>query len=149
MVETAVWDKSQRGSFAAPFVKIFPGDNLQKPPGWWWWWSRLNIKVIFGSATVNWYYVMPCQDCLLYRILLLGRTGVGKSSLGNQLLGDKMTFAVGHKSTSKTETISWAADHYLGTGQCITIIDTPGTKDTEGKRLENHNKFNKRINVGG
>ena len=46
-----------------------------------------------------------------------------------------MTFAVGHKSTSKTETISWAADHYLGTGQCITIIDTPGTKDTEGKDL--------------
>ena len=46
-----------------------------------------------------------------------------------------MTFAVGHKSTSKTETISWAADHYLGTGQCITIIDTPGTKDTEGKSL--------------
>jgi predicted GTPase len=63
----------------------------------------------------------------------LGRTGVGKSSLGNQLFGDKMTFAVGHKSTSKTETISWAADHFLGTGQCITIIDTPGTKDTEGK----------------
>ena len=67
------------------------------------------------------------------RILLLGRTGVGKSSLGNQLFGDKMTFAVGHKSTSKTETISWASHHYLGTGQCITIIDTPGTKDTEGE----------------
>ena len=67
------------------------------------------------------------------RILLLGRTGVGKSSLGNQLFGDKLTFAVGHKSTSETETISWASNHYLGTGQCITIIDTPGTKDTEGE----------------
>lgn len=67
--------------------------------------------------------------------MLLGRTGVGKSSLGNQLFGDKMTFAVGHKSTSKTERISWASDHYLGTGQCITIIDTPGTKDTEGEEI--------------
>ena len=40
---------------------------------------------------------------------------------------------MGHKSTSKTEAISWVSDHFLGTGQCITIIDTPGTKDTEGR----------------
>ena len=70
---------------------------------------------------------------LTFRILLLGRTGVGKSSFGNQLFGDKLTFAVGHKSTSKTEAISWVSDHFLGTGSCITIIDTPGTKDTEGE----------------
>ena len=63
----------------------------------------------------------------------MGRTGVGKSSFGNQLFGDKLTFAVGHKSTSKTEAISWVSDHFLGTGSCITIIDTPGTKDTEGE----------------
>ena len=46
--------------------------------------------------------------------MLLGRTGVGKSTLGNQLFGDKMSFAVGHKSTSKTEKILWTSDHYLG-----------------------------------
>ena len=74
-----------------------------------------------------------CMYSLTFRILLLGRTGVGKSSFGNQLFGDKLTFAVGHKSTSKTEAISWVSDHFLGTGSCITIIDTPGTKDTEGE----------------
>ncbi len=77
------------------------------------------------------------------RILLLGRTGVGKSSLGNQLFGDLNTFAVGHQSSSKTETISWASNHYLGTGKCITIIDTPGTKDTEGRNpIHKCHKFN-------
>ena len=27
----------------------------------------------------------------------------------------------------------------LGTGQCITIIDTPGTKDTEGEHKVSRN----------
>ena len=122
MVKLRLENKSQRGSFAAPICHNFPDNlqNKQEPDD-----DKvimLNIKVV----TIN------AANCF-HRILLLGRTGVGKSSLGNQLFGDKMTFAVGHKSTSKTETISWAADHYLGTGQCITIIDTPGTKDTEGR----------------
>ena len=58
--------------------------------------------------------------------------GVGKSTLGNQLIGDKKSFAVGHKFFSKTEQISYVTDQYLGVGKCITIIDTPGTKDTDG-----------------
>jgi GTPase Era involved in 16S rRNA processing len=62
-------------------------------------------------------------------------SGVGKSTLGNQLIGDKKSFAVGHKFLSKTEQISYVTDQYLGVGKCITIIDTPGTKDTGGRPI--------------
>ena len=67
------------------------------------------------------------------RIVLLGMTGVGKSTLGNQLLGGNNQFSVGHTIKSHTTEISWRADHYLGTGQCITVIDTPGVADTAGQ----------------
>ena len=90
------------------------------------------MLTLLESAKVKQRY-HSADSNITFRILLLGRTGVGKSSLGNQLFGDKLTFAVGHKSTSKTEAISWVSDHFLGTGSCITIIDTPGTKDTEGE----------------
>lgn len=52
--------------------------------------------------------------------------------MGNQLIGDKKSFGVGHKFISKTERISFVADNFLAVGKCVTIIDTPGTKDTDG-----------------
>ena len=51
-------------------------------------------------------------------------------------IGGKNPFAVGHALESKTTSISWATEQYLGTGQCITIIDTPGVQDTEGRDYE-------------
>jgi hypothetical protein len=59
-------------------------------------------------------------------------TGVGKSTLGNQLLGGSASFARGHSFDSKTEFIHIATGNFLGIGQCFTIIDTPGAKDTKG-----------------
>ena len=44
-------------------------------------------------------------------------------------------FGVGHRSVSHTNTTTWMVGHYLGdpANPCVTIIDTPGTGDTEGR----------------
>ncbi len=57
---------------------------------------------------------------------------MGKSTLGNQLLGGSVAFAQGHSLDLKTEFIFIATGNFLGIGQCFTIIDTPGVRDTRG-----------------
>jgi hypothetical protein len=42
---------------------------------------------------------------------------------------------MGHTFESKTDYISIATGNYLGTGQCFTLIDTPGARDTLGKNI--------------
>jgi GTPase SAR1 family protein len=98
------------------------------------------------------------------RIVLLGPTGVGKSTLGNRLFNitpynqnealcsqsewtrdetgafvhTPRRFRVGHGADPMTNNTSWMVGHYLGdpANPCITVIDTPGTGDTEGKDCE-------------
>jgi len=83
------------------------------------------------------------------RVLMIGESGVGKSTLGNRLLGNQngrcsslhdkkgdavLKFGVGHTVKSETSSTSWITGNYLGIeGKCITIVDTPGVGDNLGR----------------
>ena len=71
------------------------------------------------------------------QFLILGQTGVGKSSLGNVLAGCKPNdescfFPVCSGLESCTKETKIAEGSYLGDGPNVTLVDTPGFGDSSG-----------------
>ena len=66
------------------------------------------------------------SDCPQLRILVIGETGVGKSTLINNLLGEDVA-DVGHSMNSAASDVSW----YEGViqGVPVKVYDTPGLAD--------------------
>ena len=71
-------------------------------------------------------------------------THAGKSSLANTLLGfdnlasltdkkerKRLPFKIGHGLRSKTKVTTFSTGRFLGSGPNVTVVDTPGFKDTD------------------
>ena len=73
------------------------------------------------------------KDCPVFGILVIGRTGVGKSTLINNLLGKEVA-SVG--DTLKSETPMVKPHKYSVEGVPIIVYDTPGLGDVRGEEDE-------------
>eukprot|EP01017_Pseudomicrothorax_dubius_P028724 TRINITY_DN3432_c0_g3_i2.p1 TRINITY_DN3432_c0_g3~~TRINITY_DN3432_c0_g3_i2.p1 ORF type:complete len:453 (-),score=83.89 TRINITY_DN3432_c0_g3_i2:145-1503(-) len=69
------------------------------------------------------------------KLVLLGETGVGKSTLGNKVLG-KEVFRAGSNLTSETKIANKQSGSLFGNAEYISVIDTQGLNDAEGTDYE-------------
>jgi len=75
------------------------------------------------------------------RIVIVGATGAGKSSIANSLLGcdpqgSECMFEVCSTAESCTTHTTLGTGPWLGSGQNFTVVDTPGFGDSEGRDQE-------------
>ena len=82
------------------------------------------------------------SDCPELKLLVIGETGVGKSTLINNLLGDEVA-GVGHKVESRTSVVA----HYIGEieGVPVKLYDTPGLGDSREERDDEYLKEIKKL----
>ena len=93
----------------------------------------LSVLTEDQSQSINAALRKLRENCPVFGILVVGRTGVGKSTLINNLLGREVA-TVGHKLRSETPEVY--PHEYSVEGVAVVVYDTPGLGDIEGEQRE-------------
>lgn len=121
VLREAVHDFEQDRAGSTPLlirIVIHPSDEES---------SEAFRSVQNGKFTEDYHQKVQDQESTSMRMVLLGKTGSGKSHLANTIFGEKLfeTYDSPNSGTSKCQ-----AETKTVNGRSITLIDTPGFFDT-------------------
>ena len=98
------------------------------------WDMHMLVLVCWALATC----LTQAAEERIFNVVVLGNTGVGKSSLMNMFVQNPNLFKVGHSAMSETQLASVQECRFLGkkNGLKMRLIDTQGLSDTGGDKKD-------------